>query len=98
MPATAIAKMCFSGEYTQDDVYKRLTKSGGLVDHLGTSEALEVVDMIEKGDKYAKLIYDALAYQIGKYIGMYAAVLHGDVDAILLTGGIAHDKDRNNFV
>jgi len=93
MPATAIARMCFSGNYTLDDIYKRLTKGGGLVDHLGTSEALEVVAMIEKGDQYAKLIYDALAYQIGKYIGMYAAVLHGDVDAILLTGGIAHDKD-----
>jgi butyrate kinase len=52
----------------------------------------EVTRMIENGDSYAKLIYDAMIYQIGKYIGAYATVLHGQVDGILLTGGASHDK------
>ena len=69
-----------------------MTKNGGLVDHLGTSDAREVAKMIENGDSYARLIYDAMIYQIGKYIGAYAAVLHGKVDGILLTGGVANDK------
>jgi butyrate kinase len=91
MPATAIAKMCFSGRYTEKDLYDRITKTGGLVDHLGTSEVKDVLERMASGDDHAKLIYDAMIYQIGKYIGAYAAVLKGGVDAILLTGGIAND-------
>jgi butyrate kinase len=91
IPAVAIIKMCYSGKYTERQIYDRLTKTGGLVDHLCTAESREVLERIEKGDQYAKLIYDAMIYQIGKYIGAYATVLKGEVDAILLTGGIAHD-------
>lgn len=91
IPAIAIAGMCYSGKYTEKEIYDRITKTGGLVDHLGTSEVKEVLERIRNGDSYAKLIYDAMIYQIGKNIGAYATVLRGHVDAILLTGGIAHD-------
>jgi butyrate kinase len=91
IPAVAIVKMCFSGKFTEKDMYDRITKNGGLVDHLGTAEAKEVLERIKKGDKYARLIYDAMIYQICKNIGAYATVLKGKVDAILLTGGIAND-------
>ncbi len=91
IPATAIIRMCYSGRYSEREMHDRITKTGGLVDHLGTAEVIEVLERIKSGDAYAKLIYDALIYQIGKNIGAYAAVLKGDVDAILLTGGIAHD-------
>ena len=89
--ANSVVKLCFSGKYTEREMYDRITKTGGLVDHLGTSDAREVVERINKGDAYAKLIYDAMIYQIGKNIGAYATVMNGEVDAILLTGGIAHD-------
>jgi butyrate kinase len=92
LAATAVMKACFSGSITEKGLYDRLTKAGGFVDHLGTSDALDVKERIAKGDAYAKLVYDAMIYQIGKYIGAYAAVLRGKVDAILLTGGIAHDS------
>jgi butyrate kinase len=91
IPATAIMRMCFSGSYTEKQMYDRITKTGGLVDHLGTSEVTEILERIERGDGHAKLVYEAMIYQIGKNIGAYATVLKGDVDAILLTGGIAHD-------
>jgi butyrate kinase len=83
--------MCYSGKYTEREMYDRITKAGGLVDHLGISEVREVLERIKNGDSYAKLTYDAMIYQIGKNIGAYATVLNGDVDAILLTGGIAND-------
>lgn len=89
LPARALVKLCFSGIYTEQQINERLTKSGGLVDHLGTSDVLEVMERMEKGDVYAKLIFDAMIYQIGKTIGAYSAVLHGQVDAIVLTGGIS---------
>jgi butyrate kinase len=92
LPAVAIVDMCFSGKYTQREMYDRITKNGGLVDHLGTAEVIEILERIKKGDAYAKLIYDAMIYQIGKAIGAYATVLSGQVDAILLTGGVARDS------
>lgn len=91
LPATAVVRMCFSGKYTEREIYDRLTKNGGMVDHLGTADIREVQERIQKGDSYAKLIYDAMIYQISKNVGAYAVVLKGDVDAILLTGGIAND-------
>ena len=84
--------MCYSGKYTERDMYNKITKTGGLVDHLGTSDAREVCEMIENGNKYAKIIYDAMLYQIGKTAGAMAAVLKGKVDGIVFTGGISHDN------
>jgi butyrate kinase len=92
LDAVSVVQMCFSGKYSERQMYDRITKSGGFVDHLGTSDAREIAKRIEQGDTYAKLIYDAMIYQIAKNIAGYAAVLKGDVDAILLTGGIANDK------
>ena len=91
IPATAIIKMSYSGKYTEKEMYARITKNGGLLDHLGTADVKEILMRIKNGDKYAKLVYDAMIYQICKNIGAYATVLKGDVDAILLTGGIAND-------
>lgn len=92
IPVRDVVRECFSGKYTREEMYKRITKTGGLVDHLGTSDAIEVEERIKAGDQYAKMVYDAMIYQIGKYAGSMAAVLHGKVDGIILTGGIAHDK------
>lgn len=88
----SIIEMCFSGRYSKKQMEAYTSKNGGIVNHLGISDIREVIKMIEKGDEYAKLIYDAMIYQIGKAIGSYASVLCGEVDAIILTGGIAHDK------
>lgn len=74
------------------EVKPKITKTGGLVDHLGTSDTREVKRRIEAGDKYAKLIYDAMIYQIAKEIGSMAAVLRGEIDAIIFTGGISNDE------
>jgi butyrate kinase len=92
LPLVPFMDLCFSGKWTRDEMYDRLTKTGGFVDLLGTSEATEIKDMIASGNQYAKLVYDAFIYQIGKNIGAMAAVLNFDVDAILLTGGISHDE------
>lgn len=92
VPVKDIIRLCFSGKYTEKDMYNKMTKTGGLVDHLGTSDAREVGQMIKNGSQYAKLIYDAMIYQIAKQAGAMAAALEGDVDAIILTGGISYDK------
>jgi butyrate kinase len=71
---------------------KKILGKSGLVAYLGTNNARDVVKMIESGDKNADLIFDAMSYQIAKEIGSMAAVLKGEVDAIVLTGGIAYSE------
>lgn len=92
LPATDLIHLCFSGKYTEKELYDRVVKNGGLADHLGTSDAREIVARIQAGDRYAKLVYDAFIHQIAKAVGGCAMALKGKVDAVILTGGIAHDK------
>lgn len=91
LPVGSLVDMCFSGSYTRDEIMRKIVGNGGLTAYLGTNDAREVQRRIKSGDEYAKLIYQAMAYQISKEIGAGATVLKGKVDAIVLTGGIAHD-------
>lgn len=93
LPAAQLVKMCFSGKYTEAEIYKIIAGKGGICAYLGTNSAKEVSDRANDGDDKARLIYSAMAYQVAKAIGEYAVVLDGDVDAIIITGGIAYDKD-----
>ncbi len=92
LPPGAVVDMCFSGKYTKKDMKDMLLKNGGFVSHFGTSDALEVINKAEAGDAKAELVFNAMIYQVGKTIGSCAAVLHGKVDAIVITGGIARSK------
>jgi len=92
LPVGALAKLCFSGKYTLKEVSKMIKGEGGLVAYLGTNSAYEVQQNVEKGDKNAELVYNAMAYQVAKEIGAMATVMYFQVDGILITGGIAHDK------
>jgi butyrate kinase len=91
LPLSGLMKLCFSGKYTQPELKKKLIGNGGLMAHLGTNDAREVVKRIEAGDKQAALVLDAMAYQIAKEIGAMATVLCGKLDGIILTGGLAHN-------
>ena len=93
MPGIGLIEMCFSGEYTKSQMIEKINKTGGLVDLMGTSEMSDISSLCKEGDRKALLLRDVFVYQIAKHIGAMAAALDGDVDAILLTGGIAHDED-----
>jgi butyrate kinase len=83
--------LCFADGATKDSIKKRVMAHGGLLDHLGTVDVPEIKKMIDAGDEYAKLVYDALLYQVAKHVGMFAAVLKGKVDYVILTGGLMKD-------
>ncbi len=89
LPSGDLVRLCFSGKYTKEEVLKMIKGKGGLVAHLGTNDAVEVEKRIEAGDEKALLVYKAMAYNIAKFIGMMATVLKGDVDGIVITGGLA---------
>lgn len=90
VPAAELIELCFSGRYTKKQLLDKVMKVGGWTDLLGTADALELERRIQAGDTFAQLVYGATAYQIAKDIGAYAAVLSGEVDGILLTGGLAY--------
>lgn len=98
VPVGDVIKMCFSGEYTIEEVRRKLKGNGGIVAYLGTTDALEVERRIEAGDEKAKLIYEAMAYQVAKEIGACATVLKGKVELIALTGGIAYSKRMTSWI
>lgn len=90
VPTLELVDMCFSGDHTRDDVRRKLVGGGGFVAYLGTNSAREVEDRITKGDERAAVVMDAMIYQVAKEIGAMAAVLKGNVDAVVLTGGLAN--------
>lgn len=98
LPVGDIAKMSFSGQYTFNELKKKMRGKGGMKAYLGTNDGREVVKRIESGDAEAKLIFEAMAYQIAKEIGAMATVLEGKVDAVVLTGGVAYSKYLTDYV
>jgi len=92
LPSGDLAKLCFSGKYSHEEIKKMITGQGGLVAYLGTNDGREARRRMEAGDSVAGLVFRALAYQVSKEIGSMAAVLAGKVDVIILTGGLAFDN------
>jgi len=92
LPIGALVELCFSGKYDKKELLTTLSKKSGLMAYLGESDLREVEKMIDGDDRKATLVFDAMTYQIAKEIGAAAAALSGDVDAIILTGGMAKSR------
>lgn len=98
LPPGPLIHLCFSGKYTEEELIRKVHGAGGLVAHLGTTSVPEVLDRIQAHDLHAMLVLRAMCYTICKEIGSMAVALKGDIDAILLTGGIAHSKRVTDFI
>ena len=92
LPVGGLVKLAFSGKYELPQLLKMLTGKGGLVAHLGTNDLREVIRRMDDGDDNARLLFEALAYRMAKEIGASAAALSGEVDLIILTGGLAYNE------
>jgi len=105
LPARSLAKLCYSGQYTEQQLLSKMSGLGGMFAYLGTKDLREAERMADAGDEQAQLVLDAMAYQVVKEIGAMAAVLGGKVDRIVLTGGMAYStllvnaiKEKVNFI
>ena len=92
LPIQQLIRLCCSGRMTEKQLLRHAMGEGGLLAYLGTRDMVEVERRIDAGDKEARLIFDAMLYQVAKEAGAMAVVLEGRVDAILLTGGMAHSE------
>ncbi|MDR3210174.1 MAG: butyrate kinase [Oscillospiraceae bacterium] len=91
LPYARVLDLAYSGEFTKKELTDKLNKNGGLTDIFGTADVRDVKALAARGSHYAAAVYDGMIYQCAKYAGAMSAALKGDVDAILLTGGIAND-------
>lgn len=98
LPAGELAELCFSGKHTLHEIKKMLAGKGGLVAHLGSNSVQEIVEWVRQGDEKARRVLDAMSYTVSKQIGAMAAAMAGQVDAILLTGGIAHNAPVVEYI
>ena len=105
VPSGALIKMCFSGEYTEKEVYSKIVGKGGFNAYLGTNDMRDVMKRVNEGDEKAAEMVDAFTFQVAKDMGSMACVLKGKVDQIIVTGGIAYNapvidalKERAGFI
>ena len=105
VPSGDLIKMCFSGKYTEKEVYSKIVGKGGFNAYLGTNDMRDVVKKANEGDTFAAEVKDAFTFQVAKDMGSMACVLKGKVDQIIVTGGIAYNavvvealKERAGFI
>jgi len=100
LPVGELVKLCFSGEYSLRQVQKMIKGEGGLVAYLGTNDIRRVCEMVERDGKASNssIVYRSMAYQVAKAIGAMAATLEGNVDSIVLTGGITFDEQFVKYI
>lgn len=98
LPLFQAIDMAFSGDYDKKSMMNRIKRKGGLIDHLGTNDPRKVEELIKGGDEYAKIVYEAMALEVSKHIAACATTVNGNVDNIILTGGIAKSEYFTNMI
>ncbi len=97
LPSTGLVKLCYSGKYSESEMLAKIIKKGGMLSLLGTDDVEEVVTKAKTDPEFA-LVLRAFVYQVAKEIGAYSTALKGKVDAILITGGIAFNKEVMHMI
>ncbi len=98
IPSSELIRVCYSGKYTEKEMIQRISTHGGLAAYLGTTSVQEIEERIDNGDTKAETILRAMCYTIAKQICATTVATSGKVDAIVLTGGIAHSKRVVDYI
>ena len=91
LPAGQLVALCFSGKYTHKEIAAMITGKGGLTALCNSNDVQQLVIDAQAGNQDTELALEALCYQVAKEIGAMSAVLKGEVNCTILTGGIAHN-------
>lgn len=98
VPTGALVKLCYSGKYTEKEMLRHINGEAGLMSYLGTTDVRALTGRAQAGDQECVEVLAAMCYQTAKDIGAYSTVLKGQVDAILLTGGMANSEYLTNLI
>ena len=92
LPSVQLIQLCYSGKYTEKEMLRKVNGHSGLTAHLGTNDVRIVEQRIKDGDQHARLILDAMIYNVARYLASLAPVTYGNVDAVILTGAMSQSK------
>jgi butyrate kinase len=98
LPSLGLVRLCFDGTKSREEIIRLLTGQGGIFSYLGTKDFIKVEQRLKDGDKGALQVVAAMAYQVAKEIGAMSAVLKGEVDCVVLTGGMANAETLVNLI
>lgn len=98
LPAGQLVELCFSGKYEKKEIMKMLKGKGGYMAYLGTADGREVEKRVMAGEKEAELVFRAMPYQVAKEIGALATTVGGEIDGIILTGGLAYSERMMSMI
>lgn len=98
IPTYSIVRMCYSGQYTKEEMMKNLQRRGGMISYFQTADMREIEKRIDQGDKRAAMVYEAMGKQVAENIARLAASNKGKIDQIILTGGLAYSKRFVNII
>jgi len=93
LPVGDLIRLCFSGKYTMEELLKLNKGRGGLIDLLGTADFRYVEEKYLAGDPDFTRVFEAMCYQISKWICSMVPAFDGEpIDRVLLTGGLARSQ------
>jgi butyrate kinase len=98
LPVVSLVELCFSGQYTREQILKMIRGEGGMVAYLGTNKISDIEKQVQAGNKEAGFYLEAMCYQVSKEIAAMASVLKGKVDAVILTGKILESAHAVNWI
>jgi butyrate kinase len=98
LPGFQLIRMAASGEYDYKTMMNKVQRQGGLVSYFGISDLRDILQRMAEGDGQARLVLEAMAYNIAKSIGKLTVVVSGRVDAIVLTGGMAYSDEITRWI
>ncbi|MBU1910733.1 MAG: butyrate kinase, partial [Verrucomicrobia bacterium] len=98
LPTRELVELCYNGKFSKEELFVELTKRGGLVSYLNTSDVEKIQARIAKGDTRAQIVIEAMAYQIAKEIGAMYVAAGSDVEALVLSGGLARSELVVGFI
>lgn len=91
LPVMQVARFVIENRLEFSEFEKMVFQNGGVYSYLGTLDFVKLKELYLRNDRKAVGVVRAMAYQIAKDAGALATVVDGDVHAILITGGIAHN-------
>jgi butyrate kinase len=98
LPSTLLVRYMMNNQIDPKEMYNQMRREFGISSYFGTNSIIKVIDMVNCGNTQARLVIDAMAYQIGKSIGELAAAASGYIDYIVLTGAVSYNTTITDYI
>jgi butyrate kinase len=98
LPVLQVARYVIENKLDFESFSAMVFGNGGLISYLGTKDFRKITEMYENGNREAIDVVNAVAYQVAKDVGALATVNYGKINAIIFSGGMAHENYFVNLI